>query len=88
MVLLGLVGMRFDTDGVRFQPCLPKGISSVELRNLNYRKVNLAVTIRGAGTKVKQCLVDGQESKDGFVPATDEGHREVTIIMADNRTGS
>ena len=83
MVLLGLVGMRFDTDGVRFQPCIAKGISSVELRNLNYRKVNLAVTIRGTGTKVKQCLVNGQESRDGFVPATDEGHREVTIILAD-----
>ena len=81
MVFLGLVGMRFDTDGVRFQPCVPTGISSVELRNVNCRNMNLHVTIRGIGTKVQSCLVNGKESRDGFLPATSEGHQEVTIMV-------
>jgi hypothetical protein len=83
VVLLGLVGMRFDTDGVRFQPCISKGISCAELRNLNYRKMNPDLTIRGTGSKVKQCLVNGQESRDGVLPARDAGHREVTIILGE-----
>lgn len=83
MTLLGLVGMRFDTDGVRFQPCVPKGISSVDLRNVAYRKLNLAVTVRGTGTRIKQCLVNGKESPDGFVPASEEGLREIAIVVAE-----
>jgi glycogen debranching enzyme len=83
MVLLGLVGMRFDTDGVRFQPCVPKGISSVDLRNLNYRKVNLEVTIRGTGTKVKQCLINGKEAGDHRLPARAEGPQKVAILLTD-----
>jgi hypothetical protein len=56
-------------NGVRFQPCLFKGISHVELRNVNYRKMNFDVTIRGTGAKVKQYLIDGQEVKDGLLLA-------------------
>jgi len=83
MVLLGLAGMRFDTDGIRFQPCVPKGISTVELRNLNYRKMMIDVTIRGSGTKVKELLVNGKASADGFLAAQDEGRKAVTITLAD-----
>jgi cellobiose phosphorylase len=81
MVLMGLVGLRFDADGVRCQPCLPKGISSVELRNLKYRKMTLDVTVRGTGTKVKEVLVNGQKSANGLVSAQDVGRRAVTAIV-------
>jgi glycogen debranching enzyme len=83
MVFLGLAGMRFDTDGIRFQPCVPKGISTVELRNLNYRKMMIDVTVRGSGTKVKELLVNGKSSADGFLAAQDEGREAITIILAD-----
>jgi len=79
MTLLGLAGMRFDVDGVRFQPCVPKGIASIELRNVRYRQMVLDVSIHGTGTRVTQCLVDGQESRDGFIPANHEGRRSVAI---------
>ena len=32
MVFIGLAGMRFDSDGVRFQPVMPKGVGKVHLR--------------------------------------------------------
>ena len=83
MVFLGLAGMRFDTDGIRFQPCVPKGISTVELRNLNYRKMMIDVSVRGSGTKLKEIVVNRKASIDGFIAAQDEGRKTVTIIMAD-----
>ncbi|MGA2066538.1 MAG: glycosyl hydrolase family 65 protein [Thermoguttaceae bacterium] len=79
MVLLGLAGLRFDADGVRFQPCLPSGISRVELRNVNYRRMNLDLTIRGTGTAVEQCLINAREAKDGLLGAAGEGRKQITI---------
>ena len=83
MILLGLAGMRFDADGIRFQPCVPKGISSVELRNVNYRSMNLDLTIRGTGTTVKQCLINGKESRDRRLAAQAEGSQKVSIVLTD-----
>lgn len=83
MVLLGLAGMRFDTDGIRFQPCVPKGISLVELRNIHYRRTRIDVTVRGSGTKVKQLLINGQEARYGLVGTASEGRKLVTIIVSD-----
>ena len=37
LVLMGLFGMRFDTDGIRFQPCLPSGSGCIHLQRLPYR---------------------------------------------------
>ena len=83
MVLMGLVGLRFDTDGVRFQPCVPKDVSSVKLGNIHYRNMTLDVTIHGAGTKIKQCSINGQESNGRFVPATGMGRQQITITLQD-----
>ena len=83
MVLLGLVGMRFDTDGVRFQPCVPKGISSVDLRNVHYRRMIINVKIRGTGTQVKRCLINGTEVADNRLVAQVEGPQEIEILLGD-----
>ena len=83
MIFLGLAGMRFDADGLRFQPCIPKGISKVELRNVNYRRMNLEVTIHGSGTKIKDVLVNGERSADGFLPAKQTGRKEIVITLDD-----
>jgi glycogen debranching enzyme len=81
MVLMGLVGMRFDTDGLRFQPVLPKGVGSVHLSNVRYRKMALDITVTGNGAKIKQCLVNGKDAKDGFLPADEKGRRVITITV-------
>jgi hypothetical protein len=41
------------------------------------------VTVRGSGTKMKELLVNGKASTDGFLAAQDEGRKTVTIILAD-----
>jgi hypothetical protein len=77
----GVTIMRFETDGIRFAPCLPPTISSVELQNVHYRKMTLNVAVRGVGTKIKQCLINGRESNDRFVAATGMGRQQITIIL-------
>lgn len=82
MVLLGLAGLRFDADGVRFQPCLPNDVAHVELRNVSYRKMRLDIAIRGSGTKVQEVLVNGQKRDTGWLAADAEGRQEITIRFA------
>lgn len=67
MILLGLVGLRFDARGFSVGPCVPTGISYVELRNLNYRGTLSNITIHGTGTKVKRCTVNGQDSPSALI---------------------
>jgi glycogen debranching enzyme len=81
MVLMGLAGMRFDIDGLRFRPCMPKGVGSVHLSNIRYRNMSLDIAVQGNGAKIKQCRVNGIETKDGFLPAGGEGRKVVTIIL-------
>ena len=81
MVFMGLAGMRFDSDGLRFQPCMPKGVGHVRLSNIRYRKMALDITVEGNGAKIKQCRVDGKETKDGFLPVDGEGRKVVAITV-------
>ncbi len=84
MVLLGLVGMRFDTDGIRFEPCVPKGISRVDLRNLRYRNMMIEVTLRGTGTTVKECLINGKPVERHWLSAQVVGPQKVSIVLSRN----
>ncbi len=84
MVLMGLAGMRFDTDGVRFQPVLPKGVSKFRLCNIRYRKMTLDVTVQGNGAKVQRCLISGKDAKERFLPADAEGRKVVTITLGNS----
>ena len=83
-ILLGLAGMRSDTEGVRFEPCVPSGVSFVEIQNLKYRNMDLRVTIRGSGTKVKECMVNGQSSKVPFLSGSQAGRQHVVIVLSPN----
>ncbi len=83
MVLLGLVGLRFETRGVRFQPCIPKGLALVRLQNLRYRAMTLDVTIRGTGTRVCQCRINGKDRPEAFLAADSRGPHEVYILVSE-----
>jgi glycogen debranching enzyme len=85
MILLGLAGMRFDTQGVRFQPCVPSTISLVEIQNLRYRNMEMVITIRGSGTNVKECTVNGQALDAPFLNPSTAGRQHVVILQGHNR---
>ena len=84
MILLGLAGMRFDTDGVRFEPCVPSGIAFVEIHNMKYRNMDLDITVRGTGTKVRQCVINGQASEIPFLDASNDGDQHVVLVLSPN----
>jgi cellobiose phosphorylase len=82
MILFGLMGMRFDQQGVRFQPCVPSGIVFVEIQNMKYRNMDLHVTIRGSGIKVKECTINGQVSEASFLNASNVGRQHVVMVLS------
>ena len=81
MILLGLVGMRFDCDGVQFRPCVPDGISYVEIENVKFRNMCLKITIHGTGAKIKDCTINGKSAATAFVGVGGTGRQDIVIVL-------
>lgn len=81
MVLFGLAGMRFDEDGVRFEPCLVAGVSRLSLRNLHYRNMVLDLTIEDEGGTAVHCTVNGMKAQNAFVASEETGLLTVHIAL-------
>ncbi len=84
MIYMGVTGMRFDTDGVRFSPCVPKEISEFKLSHLKYRDAEIDIEIKGSGTVIDKILINGQERKETFLPADSRGNQKISIAMKNN----
>ena len=84
MVFTGLVGMRFNIDGLRFQPCMPKGVGKIHLSNIRYRKMAIDITVQGNGSKIKQSSINGKAAGDCFLPADGEGRKVVSITVGNS----
>jgi hypothetical protein len=80
-VHMGLFGMRYEPEGVWFQPCLPEGYGPAVLRNIPYRGALLHVELSGCGTRISHCRIQGKESPP-FVAAASEGLITISIVMA------
>lgn len=81
MVLNGLCGLDFENEGIFFAPYLPGGLNRIEIKDINYRKAKLDITINGSGSNVKSFKVNGTELKMFFVPATAEGNVNIEIEL-------
>lgn len=77
----GLFGLRFNAAGLRFAPVLPLGWGEVTLRGLDYRGMNLDITLSGAGTRIASFRIDGQEAAEPFIPANLLGKHHIEITM-------
>ncbi len=82
MIFMGVMGMDFSPDGIRFSPRLPTGCASVRLDRLPYRQMVLSISIRGTGTKVASFSIDGQAMKEPFLPASGRGERRIEIVLS------
>ena len=83
IILLGITGMRFGTNGVRFEPCLPSPLETVELEGLRYRRATIDVVVRGPGIRIESVRVNG-ENVPPFVPAEANGRHVVEIALHGN----
>jgi glycogen debranching enzyme len=81
MILLGLVGMRPDCDGLRLRPSVPDGISFVEIENVKYRNMDLKITIHGTGTEIKDCTINGKSAATAFVGVAQTGRQDIVIRL-------
>ncbi len=81
MVLNGLFGMRFSEDSLSFSPYLPEKVSSIELKNLNYRNSKLDISVRGNGNSIGYFKLDGKKQSDYSLPSTLKGDHKIVINL-------
>ncbi|MDT0678341.1 MGH1-like glycoside hydrolase domain-containing protein [Autumnicola musiva] len=80
MILMGVMGMRFDADGIEFEPMLPEGMGSIHLENLRYRDALLNLTIEGSGDRIASFIINGKKT-NAFIPSDIEGLQRIEIKM-------
>ncbi|MEW1864103.1 hypothetical protein AB0399_27695 [Streptomyces sp. NPDC088194] len=80
MILAGLFGVDCTEQGLRLSPTLPDGWGPVTLGGLPYRGATVDITLKGAGTRVRACTVDGRRAAP-LVPAGATGHHTVEITL-------
>ncbi len=79
MVLYGLAGMRMQTDGIGFEPCMPEGVTRLELGNLIYRGAKLSVTVSGAGPRVVSMTANDKTITNAFISNDKMGRDSMKI---------
>ena len=80
---LGVFGLGFERDGLRFHPQLPPDWSGVQLTGLPYRAGRLDLTLTGVGSRVTSLVLDGRPLKSNFIPARDlAGTHRIEITLA------
>lgn len=78
-VYMNLLGMRFETDGISFEPTKSALISDIKLTNLKYRESILNISIsRTTGTK--SFKINGIESK-AYIPKDITGINNIEIQL-------
>jgi hypothetical protein len=80
MIYHGLFGMDFTEEGVRFAPVVPQQFKEIVLDNVRYRNCQLRIVVKGNGTRVQECKVDGKATKP-FFAASQSGAHEIVILV-------
>jgi hypothetical protein len=81
MIYHGLFGMRYDLDGIRFQPLLPSGWGTVNLNGIKYRGMILNIILQGSGNQISTFTLDGIPSTNYFVSNVLTGVHTVMITL-------
>lgn len=81
MVLHGLVGIRFQEDGVLFAPALPSTLHELTLSGIVYRGSELTIHIEGTGPHIKHFSLDGKKECHPFLASTIQGKTTLRIVM-------
>ncbi len=89
-----LFGMRFEPEGLGFQPFVPKAFQGQRtLADVHYRDAILDISLDGFGNRIRSFSVDGKAYANStlsaslastLLPANLKGHHKVRIVLADN----
>lgn len=78
-----LFGIRFEENGLRFEPFVPKIMSANrKLNNFTYRKARLDIEMNGFGNKIVTFELDGKVQKLPLIPPTLSGKHKLRITLA------
>lgn len=81
MVLTGLFGLRFSTDGIGFSPHIPRGMEGIQIRGVRYKDCELDITVDGSGGKVVDFRRNGMPAPP-FVPGDVRGEQDIRIKLS------
>lgn len=80
-----LFGIRFEENGLRFEPFVPKVMASNrKLFNFKYRKAILNIEMSGYGNQIASFVLDGRKLKTPIIAANLAGKHSVKITLTNN----
>ncbi|HEX6269554.1 MAG TPA: amylo-alpha-1,6-glucosidase [Anaerolineales bacterium] len=82
ILLTGLFGMQFSTEGITFQPYLPAGTERAQISGILYRACKLDLTVEGRGGRVVEFHRNGTPTQP-FLPADLHGEQRIRLRMAE-----
>jgi len=68
MLLFGVAGLHFDSDGIHFHPYLPVRLNVVTIESLRYRNAILNIKMQGNGKEIVNFMVNGKRTQP-FLPS-------------------
>ncbi len=81
MILTGLFGLRFSTDGIGFSPHIPTGVEGMQISGLRYKDCELDLVVEGCGEKVVDFHRNGMLTPP-FLPADLQGKQVIRIRLS------
>lgn len=81
LILMDLLGMDFEPDGIYFKPTLICGIKEASLKGLEYRNAVLNIQIKESEEGKTGFYVNGKQKEGYFIPENLEGICDVMIYM-------
>jgi cellobiose phosphorylase len=81
LIVESLLGLRLETDKLRFAPCLPGDWEAFKV-HYRYRETVYHITVRQPGDgSPASVTVDGVEQHDKAIPLLDD-HREHSVVVS------
>jgi hypothetical protein len=80
-VVQGLFGVRFEAEGLAFEPLVPSRFTALQLTGMRYRTMTLDLTVHGSGTRLATIEVDGRTQESPRVALLAGTHR-IDLHMA------
>lgn len=82
MVHRVFMGISFETNGIRFNPVVPKTYAGTKkLSNFKYRNATFNITVEGFGNKIFEVIMDGQKLDDAYFPSDISGEHNLLIKL-------
>lgn len=82
LILRGFLGAEFQADGTRFAPSVPAGMAGdLIVTGLRIRRARLNVIVRGSGSRIVACSLDGAPASP-FIASSVEGEHTLEIAVA------